>query len=396
MIKSYVITIHEIDVPEDAVELVREKLTGIELMKNSFGIISAHPDAVYSGVFKAICDELPFEICGISCDDQCSGSLTSPGEIGTDMFSIMILTGDDCSFACGHTNGDLIGEKYSQLKKKVGESGEVKLALLYTPFTAERFPGEYIDVISSLEPGLPIFGSVSHAKETVELKSGILTLCNGEASGEEVVLALISGDFTPKFFVSNFTESATVLKNIGTVTKCEKNILMEIDGVNAGDFLDNVGFSKVKSTIDDTNQGLLTTAFVLKYGDCGETDGVQVVSRSPLAFVENGVHCVGHIHNGARVSVAFSTPEAVMETAHEMIRAIADSEAGTALIYSCIGRRVGLLSNSLEELNAIKEGLAGKVNHTVTYVGGEISPTFVSEESVCNHEHNQTLIACVF
>jgi hypothetical protein len=283
-------------------------------------------------------------------------------------------------------------------KLGAGNKNSPKLALLYTPFMIERFPGEYIDVISSIDPKVPVFGAVANAKETVDSLGGNLTLCNGNASKSDVVLVLISGDFTPKFFVSHFTETSVVLKDIGVVTKCEKSILKEINGVNAADFLEKVGFSEVRNNYDHFNSGLLTTAFILDCGSHGESDAgeSQIVSRSPHAITDEGVHCVGHIREGAKISVAFSTPESVVETARGIVGEIADSGGQTALIYSCLGRRVGLMNNSLEELRLIKSGLSEKINYTVTYVGGEISPVAVDEGLACNHEHNQTLIACVF
>jgi hypothetical protein len=397
MMKSYVIVIHEIDDPIDAVKLLREKLGDIKLMKNSLGIITTHSQAVHSDVYKAVSDELPFPDVGIACDDQCVN-----GEIGLYMLTVMILTSDDCFFACGHSGDVLrandtepvITDCYNCLIKEL--NGEPpKLALMYTPLMADRFPGEYIDTVSAINPHLPVFGSVANVKSTVEEHGGALTLCSGRASNSCVVMVLIAGDFTPKFFVSTFIESAVILHDIGEVTKCEKNILMEINGVNATDFLEKVGFSKVESNLYDYNVGLFSTAFILDSVIPGENQR-QLVSRSPYAFTDEGVICLGNITYGAKISVAISTPESVVSTAKEMVQTIKDFGAQTALMYSCVGRRIGLLNNPMAELEIIKTELTGLDNYVAVYAHGEICPTLVVDGKVYNHEHNQSLIACIF
>jgi small ligand-binding sensory domain FIST len=401
MIKSYVITVDEIDDVDDALEILREKMADVRFRKNSLGIISAHPDAVYSGIYKAVCNELAFPVVGISCDDQ-----IADGEIGLYMFSIMILTGDNCSFACGHTAdftqpGDaeaFIGDCYRGLKQELGETP--KLALMYTPFSEKCVPSACIEVISSLEPALPIFGTVAHAKKTYEGQSGIITLCKGDVSNEGVVMVLVAGDdVKPKFFVSTFNEEAMVIKDVGIATKCDKTVLMEIDGKNAVSLLDGLGFAKVKTGYANMHSGIITVAFVFDYSD---VPGQQpyLVSRQPVEFTDCGISMAGYISEGAKISIAASTLESVIESAMGVvcrIKAAIDDGAHTALMYSCMGRRIGMLNNPMKEFEAIKSALDGTgINYTVSYAGGELSPALVTEGRSYNYSHNQTLVACVF
>jgi hypothetical protein len=403
MISSHVIIINEVDDAEDAVALVREKMAKIELKKNSFGIVSAYPDAIYSGVYEAVCNELPFEVAGIACDDQCAN-----GEIGLYMLSIMILTGDDCGFVCGSVDNisdcerpdEAVKDCYVKLKSELGDTP--KLALMYTHFKSDCITCEYINAISSTDEQLPVFGSVANAKDTFESRNGALTLCDKRALDDSVVLVLVSGEFTPMFFVSTFGEDAIVMRDVGVATKCERNMLLEINGVKATDFLEKAGFSKSMPGYSDSRSELMSSTFVLDYSEDSEMGEKQLVSRQPVTFTEEGVLCAGIISEGARISVAFSTPASVMDTAREVTRAIKKSGGKTALMYSCIGRQVGLLSDTMRELEAIREDLAYDINYIATYAYGEISPTLVtaSEDGVAvrayNHSHNQTLIACVF
>jgi len=409
MIKSYIITIEEIDNPNQAVGILKEKLAGLSLCKKTFGIISAHSDAVYSGVYDAICKETPFPLAGITC-----GSQSANDYIGVYMLSITVLTGDDFDFVCGQTKsiseskmgGAALSEEcYLSLRAKMKE--EPKLALMYTPFAENRFTGEYIDAITAISPELPIFGGIASSKSTYEddngtPQNGNLTFCCGKISTDSAVIVLLTGDFTPKFFVSSFTDEAILAENIGVVTKCEKNKLLEINCVNATEFLKKFGFDKnIKSSYNDINEGLMAVTFILDCGiECGCEEDChtenQLISRAPVEVTDKEVVCAGIIKEGAHISIAMSTPETVIQTTKEMINLVKESGAGTALIYSCSGRQVGLYAKPMEELETIKTGLSGTVNYSAVYTGGEICPTCVTPQRANNNEHNQTLIACVF
>ncbi|MCL1903880.1 MAG: FIST C-terminal domain-containing protein [Oscillospiraceae bacterium] len=410
MIKSYVITIDEIDNPTKAAEIFKKELEGITLLSNTLGIVSTHSDAVYSGVYDAICKASPFPLTGITC-----GSQIANGQIGAYIFSITLLTGDNFHFVCGHTesiseskkDGAILSkERYLSLRADMSEIPN--LALMYTPFAENRFTGEYIDAITAVSPELPMFGGVASSKSTYDdpdgnPQNGNLTLCGGEIFTDSAVIVLISGDFAPKFFVSSFTEDAFLAENIGVVTKCDKNKLKEINCVNATDFLKKFGFDEnIESSYSDINEGLMAVTFVLDCGidcefDCGDDCDVanHVLSRAPVEINDKEVVCAGIIKEGAHISIAMSTPTAVIDTATEMIDNIISTGGATALIYSCSGRQVGLYTKPMEELEMFNERLTGKVNYSAVYTGGEICPTCVNEHRANNNEHNQTLVACV-
>ncbi|MCL2071703.1 MAG: FIST C-terminal domain-containing protein [Oscillospiraceae bacterium] len=425
MIKSYVITIDEIDDAADAAELFREKLAGLKLCKNSFGIIHAHADSVHSGVYDAVCavcKEAGLQLAGIACNLQSSNE-----QIGANMFSVMILTGDELEFVCSHLS-EVTGvqkdceasvrDGYNAVRQKI--KGAPKLCLLYTAFAENRFPCEYIDVITSMSPGLPVFGGVSYAESTYGLhdevgeeddvtpQSGHFTLCNGKSSPDSAVIVLISGDIAPQFFISTFVEESLCAKDIGIVTECDRNKLSKINNVNAADFLQKFGFDKnIESSYENMDAGFKTTAFVFECDceidcDCDDGSGCRVsrqnITRTPVEIVNDEVICAGYIKKGAKISLAVSTPELVIGSARETINALKDSGAKTVLLYSCEGRKIGLYAKPMDELLAIREGLLSEgVNYLAAYVGGEICPTTCAiSQKADNNEHNQTLIACVF
>jgi hypothetical protein len=260
----------------------------------------------------------------------------------------------------------------------------------------DNFADEYINAISSIAPEIPVFGGVSDGIEGIvgEDRSGVQTICCGEVSSDAVVMVLVSGSFTPKFFVSTFADDAVILEKIGTVTKCKNNILLEIDDMNAREFFEKSGFIPSETADAEINAGLAATVLVFDNGN-GE-----MVSRSLIGISGEGVICMGYVSEGAKISIAVSTPDSVVNSAREMVRSIKnEKESGvkTALMYSCIGRRLGLLGEPMKELEVIEDELRGEVVYMMSYTGGEISPVNVAATNKShNYAHNQTLVACVF
>jgi hypothetical protein len=414
--QSFVIVINEIDDADDAVELLHKKLGRLglpeKLKKNTFGIISTHADAVHSGVYKAICDELPFETAGFACDSQ-----SPDGETGIYLLSVLILTSDDCTFACGQTDESApvdeidgqIKDCYSKLKQSL--PAPPKLCLIYTPHKSEHFPGEYIEAISAVDTDVPIFGAVSIDVEKLVdgIKDGAITLRNGKSFNNSIITVLISGSINPQFFISSFTDDAVKMRNIGTITKCYKNVIEEINNKPATEFLKGIGFFGVDTENIDISDlkgdaGTATATLIL---DCGKKINV---SRAFTGFTDKGgIACMGLVQEGAKISFAVSVPTAVTETTYEIIRNVQKTQTQcsgerTVLFYSCIGRRLGLLNNPMAEFDIIRTEMseqcgAKKINYIATHCGGEISPVMMvndnGKKKLFNCEHNQTLIACV-
>jgi len=89
MIKSYVITITEVDDAEFALEELEAQFSKLELMKNTVGIVSVSTDYFGTGVYTAVAEALPFPLIGMSAYAQ-----NANGNTSVYLFSI--------TFQCGH------------------------------------------------------------------------------------------------------------------------------------------------------------------------------------------------------------------------------------------------------------------------------------------------------
>jgi len=122
------------------------------------------------------------------------------------MFSIMVLTSNDCEFACGISEpvpetGEVkeqVQKCYKNLRSKL--SGHVKLVFLYPNFMYGHYPNQYIKAITEIDSNVPIFGSQSNG-EIIDVPSAARTLHSESISNNQAAMLLISGNIEPKFYL---------------------------------------------------------------------------------------------------------------------------------------------------------------------------------------------------
>jgi hypothetical protein len=401
MIKSYTAAVREID---DSAAAVRQAVSGVAslpLLKNTVGIITAHPECVPSGVFRDVARALPFPSVGMTTIAHCAGT-----EADTYMLSILVLTSDDCVFSCGAS--DPISENCSveaaqeAVRKCYGElSGrlpaEPKLAFLYSQFFLAPRQYQFTAAISEAVPRLPVFGAVANDdKQNVRPQTNARVLVNGELYDDRPALLLISGEVSPKFYIASVTEDAIIMPRVGVITEADGIRLLKVNNVNAPDFFKQIGFLGEESGgWRNGGEGLLSSLFVLHIDDgCG---GTADITRIPFMVDSEAIYCAGPLVEGAAMSVAFNTRDGVVETASRICEQVRkDSAGGTVIIYTCIGRRFGLLGEPMAELSAIIEHFGDDFVYTAAYGTGEMCPTRVTKDKAFNQDHSQTIVACVF
>jgi len=391
MIKSYSVIINEVDETELALEELRSQLSALKLLKNTVGIVTVNKDFVVSGVYSAIAKATPFPLVGITSYSQIVN-----GQIGTFMFSIMVLTSDDCEFACGMSEpvpetGEVKAEVqkcYKNLRSKL--KGNVKLVFLYPNFMYGHYPNQYIKAITEIDSSIPIFGSQSNG-EIIDVPSSARTLHCENISNNQAAMLLISGNIEPKFYLGSTTKESITMPNIGIVTKAEGNFLQEINNIKAKKFLEDANLKP-----DSVNQKtILFSAFIAdEKNEKGET--ISSVVKSLTMPKDDGYLFVCGIQVGSSLSAISFTGEVVMETAKNVMEQIkAKHKEGTIIMYSCLVRRAALLNEPYKEFELMSNMLGNNFNYMATCAAGEICPTSVSEKEIVNNEHNETLIACI-
>jgi hypothetical protein len=394
MVKSFSIVIDEVDDAEIALGQLKAQMSGIKLLKNSVGLASVHPEFISSDVYSAIAKAVPFSLVGMTTISQ-----TADGKTGTFLFSILVLTSDTCQFAHGTSDeipqqgGDtaLLSQKcYNSLRSKL--EGEAKLAILYFPFMEQQSIHKYIEAISETNKHVPIFGSISNADMKTILDDQKTVYCENNFDNRFILL-LISGDISPEFYIGSVTRESIIMPNIGEITAAKDHLVTEINNENICSFFEKIGFS----TGDIRSQGVLTSVFII---DEKDKDGniISSASRS-LIMLDNGIGVFGgHIKIGSILSLAAVTKDVVMTTAKEVVDKVKEKHKNkTILMFSCVGRCYSLLDEPKKEYELLNEEFKSSGSHYLASCScGEICPTTVSETTVLNGEHNQSLVACVF
>ena len=391
--KSYVITITEVDDPQIALEDLKAQMAKTELLKNSIGIVSVSPDCIDSGVYAAVANALPFPLAGMTTFSQ-----TANGVNGMFLLSILILTSDTCEFACGHSAAitgtadvsSLMRECYADVKGRL--SGEPKLALLYPPFPEDSLTGpatHCLRALSAENEDLPIFGSL--ACREVENLPESMAIFGADASSERCALVLVSGDISPEFYVGAVTDEATVISVVGVVTKASENRVLEINGMNVKKFFEQMDYFIGKDINETASSSILIAETKDENGKI-----LSSLAQGILLLTDEYAALDNFIEPGTVLSLAALTKEAVVATTGKAAAWINGHEHGkTALIYTCLRRWFAAADASLKELDIIDQSLAG-VNYQASYSSGEICPTSAKGEKILNAKHSSSIAACVF
>ncbi|MDR0331571.1 MAG: FIST C-terminal domain-containing protein [Chitinispirillales bacterium] len=404
MIKSYTVSVTEVDDGEEAVRLATGKIASLPLLKNTVGLVTAHPEFVASGVAGVVAKALPFPTVGMTSISHCAG-----GAAETYMLSVLILTSEDCEFA--HAVSGAIPEEsapeaaarkcceealkcYEEARGRL--NGEPKLAIIYAPYHHDPHYYEYIAAISKVNERLPLFGGVCNDdRQSLLPRTNARVFHCGEEHEDRLALLLVSGDVSPKFYVDSVTDEAMIMPRVGVITKTAGNKLLQVNNVNAASFFRSIGFLAADGP-SATHEGLLSSLFVLHIDNGDGTSGTSI-THIPIQVDDDGIRCGGGLVEGAGISVAFNTKESVIETARRTIAKIKKENAGgTAIIHTCLGRRYGLLGEPMAELSLINDSLKEGFNYAAAYATGEICPTGVREGRAFNQDHSQTIVACVF
>jgi len=391
--KSYVITITEVDDPQIALEEMKAQMAKIELLKHSLGIVSASSDCIDSGVYAAVANALGIPLAGMSTFSQ-----SANGKAGMFLLSILILSSDTCEFACGYSapvtgSADvsaLMRECYADVKGRL--MGDAKLALLYPPFPVDSLTGpatHCLRALSAENAELPIFGSIACCE--VENLPEAKVLFGADASNERCALVLISGDISPEFYVGAVADEATVISVVGVVTKASDNRVIEINGVKAKQFFEQMDYFVGKDINETASSSILIAETKDENGKILSSlaQGILLVTDE-YAVLDN------FIEPGTVLSLAALTKETVIATTSRATAWINGHECGkTALIYSCLRRWFAAADENLKEFDIIDKSLSG-INYQVSYSGGEICPTSPEGEKMLNAKHSSSIAVCVF
>ncbi len=373
----------EIDEIKDAVEEIMSQIDSAKLKKNSCGLIYCSLDFVESGVVKAICDELPFNVIGMT-------TLASADEHGYGIYelTLTILTSDDVSFTAGISESieqynykEEIETLYTRIRSRVKD--DPALILSFIPHLTDVAGYEIVETMDSVCNGIPIWGSIT---TSVDFTYGtVATIHNGEILRSGLAMMFINGPIQPKFIVCSIPER-NITNSRGIITKSKGPILQEVNDMPIMDYLKSIGLE-----VDSEN---ITTVPLLLYYDNSD----EYVALGFYTLFEDGsVLTGGPMPENTPFVVGYIDEDGINDSANEAIdKILAIKDRQATLMLPCITRYIMLSPNQEEELKLIHSRFnEGGLPFAMAYSGGEICPVPDARGKLHNRFHNYSFSACV-
>ena len=397
MIKTIIASTSEVDDVNLAVEDIKSQLASengngqeqgfrqdTKLLKNTIGIATCHYEFVSSGVYRALCEKLPFEIIGTVSPAQ-----AVPNESGLLLLTLMIITSDDTEFVKVLTPSLLSepGKTITESYKSAARGKKPDLIFTFAAFMIENSGDDYVKTISEISDGAPCFGTLA-VDDTADM-SKCFILSDGDHYRDRMGMILAYGNIKPKFFIANISDNK-ILEKSAVVTKSSGHILMEVNGNPVMEYLEELGLTKAS----EITYAMSAIPFLLDYND-----NTPKVSKIFISFTpEKYAICAGSMPQGSTLYIGITDKDDVLITTGEAVDKILESagDASGLLIYSCISRGMALGYEQFKEMDLIREKLGGKIPFLMANSGGEICPTMVLNEKTINRFHNNAFIACLF
>lgn len=374
---------------DDAALAVEDILRQLELesckKRSMVGILTCHYEFVHSGVVRAVCEALPFDVVGITTTAQAVGD-----ECDILLLTLTVLEGDDVEFAvaCSEPlSGDIdsiIGDTYNRAAASYG--ARPALMLTYAPLLLQYAGDQYVDILDRASGGVPNFGSLSMDDTTVFDKC--YTIYNGECRHDTLAVILIYADIQPKFHVG-LVSGEHMLSNPAVITRSEGNLLKEVDGMPFIKYAESLGL--VENGALKPNIHLLV--FVLN-----NNDGTPEVGKVLININERGeCVCGGYMPEGSTMRLSLLHTDEVVSTAAETASAaVNDGGNSVALVFSCNTRNIVLGADFRLEYDAVRKAAGDRLSFCASLSGGEICPYIMPGGAVKNRFHNNSFIMCTF
>ena len=383
MIEMYTARISEIDEIDEAINDIKQQIDLSALKKNSGGLVFCHMDFIESGMMKALCAALPFNVIGMT-------SLASAEARGYSLFdlTLTVLTSDEVSFEVGMTNPltrdnyqDEISRLYSQVRQQVAD--DPAMIISFAPYIHDVAGYQLVDAMDAACAGIPLWGSITSGVDFNYER--VKTFCNGKHLREGLAMMFINGSVEPKFIVSSLPER-NIRNNRALVTQSEGAILREINGLPVIKYLESIGLSINKDNVTALPMMVYYEGFdaPVALGFYTLFDDGSVLTGAPMPI-------------GASFSVGSIDVDGILESAASAVEQIEAFEGRHAtLLLPCVTRYLMLAPDQESEFRLINEKLsAGGKPFMMGYSGGEICPTLGVDGKLRNRFHNYSFCACV-
>ena len=384
MIQMMTAYTEEVDEIEDGIAEILEQIDLSALKKNSIGLVTCHFDFTSAGFISELHKKLPFDFIGMT-------TIASASQQKQSMYalSLTVLTSDDVVFEAAMT-GPLGPGDYKQkievtYKDTVGKShGKPSLILTFFPYTSSISGAVMHKSFDEIFGGIPFWGSLATNVDVSYERCHAFHNDNFEKDG--LAMILLYGPVEPDFVVVSLP-SQSIRKNRGEITKSDGCLLMEINGIPAVKYLENLGVVVMKDAT-------IVTPLMVYYEGSSEPVALGIYAVND----DGSILCGGEMTKGASVAIGEITIDSIISsTAEGMSRVINTKNRNGALFLPCVTRYLMLSPNNGDEMSLIAEKIEnGRIMpYMIAYAGGEICPVRDETGVFRNRFHNFTFSACI-
>jgi len=373
----------ELDEPEVAVSEILDQLDlDANACKHSVGILTCAYDFIESGIVKALCEALPFDVSGCTTLTNANND-----EAGTMLLCLTVLTADDCRFAT--TVSDPLIEDCVEMVnasvKKAEADLEQSTQMAFAFFPLAGVGGEImLAALDKAMAGAPIFGTIACDHDTAAY-SNTYVIHNGEFYKDRMSFVLISGNVRPRFVVTSTSEQ-NLRRQQAIITSSEGSLLKQVNNMTAQAYFESIGLVTGKGV-----EGMSSIPFVVDYND-----GTQPVARAIYGINEDGSAAAGGVMpEGSTLYIGRMDVEDILLTADKSIKDLMAGEGLNGIImFPCLGRNMVLAMDPMAEIDVVKKLIGDSLPWHLAYSGGECCPVYDKSGRPVNRFHNFTFIGC--
>ena len=384
MIKMSCALTLEIDEPEQALSEILDQIDFGSLLKNSVGIISCNYEFISNGIVKYLCDNLPFDVIGLTT----IVTLVN-GEYDQYSLGLTVITSDDISFKTISTVGLNI-HNYEEELDRVSRDGLTKsdklpsFIITVFPYLLDASGSLLISQFGKSFNGIPVWGTVC-SDDTTSFTNA-RTIFNGEDSTTALPMILMYGPVKPNFFVSALPDR-NISSHKAVITNSDDHRVYSVNDITLVEYFEQMGIQLSEGP------DVLTIPAIIDYGD-----GLKPVASAFFKIFPDGSGLTSiKAPQGATISLGEIDYEGIMETAEESILNVLDVENATGvLMFPCITRYMMSSPRSDDEMRLVIEKIGTKLPYMLAYSGGELCPVPDTDGALHNRYHNYTFVACVF
>jgi len=383
MIRTLTARTTELDDVESAVSEILEQLDlKKNLLRSSAGILTCYVDALETGLARALCDRLPFDVAGI--DTMASATSRGGGQM---LLSLSVLTSDEASFSVG-ISGSLLDEYEKPLTEFYERTSSMlpdrpSLMISFAPLPGTVSPDFMVRHLDAVSGGVPMFGPSPSDFGTFFRKP--LVIFNGEGRRDSFAAVLVSGNINPKFTLSSIPGNK-IMKRRAIVTASKANVLKEVNGIPVLEYMKSLGLER-----NGQIAGVQTIPLVVDFND-GTPPGVYAIyAQTPEGHVVLG----GAVPVNSTIGIGTLDDKDVMETIARFEDAVTEEDHDFLMVISCAVRNFALGWDNMAEIDHFRSRL-GEAPFLFTYAGGEICPVQGADGGLLNRFHNTALAGCTF